>query len=594
MAKFYSAIKPKKLIVLGAGLGLMALSLLAAYFIYYQDKFYPYVYINQREVGGLTITKAQQLLLQEVESHEINWQSNQLVLQNGTASVSAQLSELDIAPDINQALETAWQESRNLFNFSPKQYDVPLKFDLVKIKVLLEALKEQSDDLGTPSAYIYQGNVLEVNKGVADRILPIEENMLLVAQHLENLSLGKIQRSDLNLQTTQHNTIIPLSEQEVEQALQRGQRFLQAKLTLKFDYQSVILSTQQLLDFVDLRSGFNKQKIAEYLQKLANEHINRPSRDAVFRYDDKTLEVLEFQADLSGLELDSQASQEAIKKFLQQVEDAEAAVAAETATTTEAAIELPLRSTPAVVQIKDTNNLGINEVVGFGESWYDHSSPNRIYNVDVATKRISQHIVAPQAEFSFNQTLGEVSSSTGYRDAYIIEGGMTKLSAGGGVCQVSSTLFRSLLDAGVKITRRLPHAYRVSYYEIGNEPGFDATVYSGNVDLRFVNDTPAHILIECQSDAQNLHMYCKLYGTSDGRTNEIVKYRKWGQSPALPTVYIPDPNLRKGQLRQIDWSASGIKAEFTNIIRDKDGQVLREDYYYSSYRPWAAKYLRGI
>jgi vancomycin resistance protein YoaR len=587
MAKIYSAIKPKKLIILGAGLGLMALSLLVAYFIYYQDKFYPYVYINQQAVGGLTITQAQQLLLRETENHQINWQSDQFVLQNDTASVSAQLSELDVTPDINLALETAWQGSRDLFDFTPKQYEVPLKFDLVKIKVLLEALKEQSDDLGQPIAYVYRSGALEVNQGVVDHILPIEENLLLVAQHLENLHLSSAQRSDLNLQTIQHSTITPLSEQEVEQALQRGQQFLKAKLTLKFDYQSVILPTQQLLDFVNPRSGFNEQEIDRYLQQLANERINRPSRDAVFRYDDKTLEVLEFQTDLDGLELDIQASQSTIEQFLQQVENANADA-------NEQVIELPLRSAPAAVQIKDTNNLGINEVIGFGESWYDHSIPNRIYNVDVATKRISQHIVAPQVEFSFNKTLGEVSSAAGYRDAYIIEGGMTKLSAGGGVCQVSSTLFRTLLDAGVKITRRLPHAYRVSYYEIGNEPGFDATVYSGNVDLRFVNDTPAHILIECQSDAQSLHMYCKLYGTSDGRSNEIIKYRKWAQVPALATVYIPDPSLRKGQLKQIDWSASGIKAEFTNVIRDKDGQVLREDYYYSNYRPWAAKYLQGI
>lgn len=89
-------------------------------------------------------------------------------------------------------------------------------------------------------------------------------------------------------------------------------------------------------------------------------------------------------------------------------------------------------------------------------------------------------------------------------------------------------------------------------------------------------------------------MFCKLYGTSDGRSTEITKYRKWGQSSALPTVYIPDPSLKPGQLKQIDWSASGIKTEFTNVIRDKDGAVVREDYYRSSYRSWAAKYLQGV
>jgi vancomycin resistance protein YoaR len=76
------------------------------------------------------------------------------------------------------------------------------------------------------------------------------------------------------------------------------------------------------------------------------------------------------------------------------------------------------------------------------------------------------------------------------------------LGDGGGVCQVSTTLFRSVLDAGLKVTRRLPHSYRVSYYELDTKPGVDATVYAGETDFRFINDTDHHILIHAEADSK--------------------------------------------------------------------------------------------
>jgi vancomycin resistance protein YoaR len=241
-----------------------------------------------------------------------------------------------------------------------------------------------------------------------------------------------------------------------------------------------------------------------------------------------------------------------------------------------------------------TNDLGIKELIGFGESWYAHSIPGRIHNVALTASKINDILIAPGEEFSFNRALGEVSAATGYKPGYIIQGGRSVLSDGGGVCQVSSTLFRALLDAGVKITRRLPHSYRVSYYEIGNKPGFDATVYSGNVDLRFLNDTPGYILLHTTSDSKNLYMTVALYGTSDGRTTEIINYKQYNARPAPATEYIPDPSLPPGKREQIDWAASGISTSFQNIVRKADGTVLYDDTYVSNYQPWSAKFLVGV
>src|SRR5690606_10285855 len=150
----------------------------------------------------------------------------------------------------------------------------------------------------------------------------------------------------------------------------------------------------------------------------------------------------------------------------------------------------------------------------------------------------------------------DVSAETGFQPAYVIKNGQTVLGDGGGVCQVSTTVFRAVLDAGLKVTRRLPHSYRVSYYELNSKPGVDATVYSGNIDLRFINDTDHAILIHAEADSKNLYMKVELYGTSDGRTTEIVDHVTWDYRPAPAAVYIPDPTLPAGQTKQVDWAAS--------------------------------------
>jgi vancomycin resistance protein YoaR len=281
-------------------------------------------------------------------------------------------------------------------------------------------------------------------------------------------------------------------------------------------------------------------------------------------------------------------SDKTVNDLTQKISEAESATEAG-----ELQLVADTKTTEPEISLEKTNNLGIKERVGYGNSEYDHSIPNRIHNVAITTDRVSNIILAPDEEFSFNKTLGEVSSRTGYRTAYVIKNGRTELGDGGGVCQVSTTLFRSVLNAGLEVTRRLPHSYRVSYYELDTKPGIDATVYSGDVDFRFKNDTGHHLLIHGQADSENLTMYYEIYGTSDGRTAQIVDHKVWDARPAPAPQYFDDPELPVGTTKQIDFATGGIKASFKNIIKDKNGDLIREEEYFSNYRPWSAKYLVG-
>lgn len=255
-------------------------------------------------------------------------------------------------------------------------------------------------------------------------------------------------------------------------------------------------------------------------------------------------------------------------------------------------IKAPIKIIKPEINNENVNNLGIKEVVGEGTSLFYHSIANRIYNINLAASKLNGLLIAPGEVFSFAKAIGDVSSFTGYKQAYVIENGRTVLGDGGGVCQVSTTLFRAALNAGLPIIERNPHAYRVSYYELDSGPGIDAAVYVPSVDLKFKNDTQNHILIQTYVDLQNLSLTFDLYGAKDGREVEITAPVILSQSPAPEPLYQDDPELPKGTVKQIDFAASGAKVFFKRTVK-KDGKTMINETFNSNYRPWQAVYLRG-
>jgi len=189
--------------------------------------------------------------------------------------------------------------------------------------------------------------------------------------------------------------------------------------------------------------------------------------------------------------------------------------------------------------------------------------------------------------------VGEVADVTGYQQAYVIRSGRTVLDDGGGVCQTSTTLFRAVMEAGLPIIERRAHSYRVGYYEQNAKPGLDATVFSPTTDFKFVNDTPAHILVQTIVNALARTLTVEIYGTSDGRKGEVVNHQVWDQAPPPPDLYQDDPSIPAGQVKQVDWSAWGAKVKFDYRVK-RGGETIYEKTFYQVYQPWQAMYLRGV
>ncbi len=310
--------------------------------------------------------------------------------------------------------------------------------------------------------------------------------------------------------------------------------------------------------------------------------IDIPVQEALFQFNNGR--VTAFRASRDGRAVHKE---EALARF------DEAVKALPHAPTYHIVINLPVYTAHPVATTEKANSFGIKELIGRGYSEFQGSIPGRIHNVALAAARINGVLIPPGETFSFNDAVGDISAATGYQSAYIIKEGRTVLGDGGGVCQVSSTLFRAALNAGLSIPERHAHAYRVHYYEEGGfKPGLDATVFSPSVDLKIKNDTPSHILIQTKTDTKNLTLTFELYGTHDGRSSEITNHIVWGESPPPPALYQDDPTLKAGVVKQVDWSAWGAKASFAYRVT-RGNEVLEDTTFVSNFRPWQAVYLRG-
>lgn len=370
-----------------------------------------------------------------------------------------------------------------------------------------------------------------------------------------------------------------ISEEMAEVSRNRTSALLDKEVKLLLGDRDWTVPDEEIVSFVSFTDGFNQEKIENFADELAKT-INAPPENASFRFENDRVSI--FKPSKDGITLKQAEFVDNFEKKLISLEQ----------TKESQQMEIPVLETPAKVSTGDANSLGIKELLGKGSSLFLGSISERIHNINLASLRLSGILIAPDEDFSFNRSLGDVSENTGFKQAYIIKQGRTVLGDGGGVCQVSTTLFRAAIAAGLPILERHAHAYRVHYYEEDLGPGFDATVFDPNADLKFKNNTQNYILIQSAVNLKKKALVFELFGTSDGRKTEIGKARVWDKVPPPPDLYQDDPTLPAGVVKQVDWKAWGAKAAFDYKVT-QDGEIIFEKTFTSVYKPWQAVFLRG-
>ncbi len=422
-----------------------------------------------------------------------------------------------------------------------------------------------------PSIYLAYGKVV-ITPGENGQL--VDEDLLI--ENIKN-RIGMFDKNTLEIPVKK---IEPrLTSTQMETLKSRAENLLGKKIVLKFENQQWTIDHELLISWLDAAS-WKESLITAWVSDLS-ENVDRAPQNAYFKFVG-TGKVEEFKTAKPGIVTKQNLLVRNIVEQADLLEKGKAPLD----------LLIPVLEIPPEINTGNVNNLGIKEVVGAGYSDFSGSIPNRVYNVGHSADALNGILIAPDEIFSFNKVIGDISAATGYKSAYVIKEGRTVLGDGGGVCQVSSTLFRAVLDAGLPIEERWAHAYRVHYYENDSQPGFDATIYGPTIDLRFKNDTGNYILIETVFEQSRNKLTINLYGTRDGRKVTISKPRVWDVTPPPPALYQNDPSLARGVVQQVDWSAWGAKAAFDWKVTRGD-QVLQERTFYSNYRPWQAVYLRG-
>jgi vancomycin resistance protein YoaR len=230
----------------------------------------------------------------------------------------------------------------------------------------------------------------------------------------------------------------------------------------------------------------------------------------------------------------------------------------------------PSRSTAEAQAMGITGTVASYETVYGGE-------PNRIHNVQLVAHLVDGKLIAPGATFSFNGATGERSAAKGFLEAPVIIDGEVQTGLGGGVCQVSTTVFNAAYEAGLPITARTNHALYISHYPLGR----DATVNYPDTDLKFVNDTAHWLLLRTYVGSYSLTV--RLYGAPQHRRVETVTapLRVVGPPTVEKTV---DATLEPGTTVVDD---PGVPAQATSVERKvyaPGGKLLSDATWYSSYR----------
>jgi len=584
--------------------GLVIFSLLIGglalgYGSYYADRIFPGVWIAGINLSGLEPTEAAARLANHFDYPE----NGKIILRDGEQFwlVSpAQLGfELDPVSTAVAAFNVGRQGNpviRIMQQFNAWYYGTTLSPQYLlnesTTQGFLTDIAKKTDRTVIEASLSVEGVNVNAVPGQVGRTFDIVATRDILVEQLQTMQDGEI---DLVITETPPDIL------DASQPAETARQILSAPLTLTYpdaqegapgpwtfepDFLAGMLSINKVSTphGASYQVGLNSEVLRVFLENLDPE-LAQTRQNARFIFNDDTRELEVIQPAVTGRALNVDATLASINQKLLTGEHT-----------------FPLEFTITTPEVGDQATgaeLGITDLVSAHTSYFYGSSAARIQNIQNAASQFHGVLIPPGASFSMGETLGDVSLDNGYAEALIIYGDRTIEGVGGGVCQVSTTLFRTAFFGGYAISERHSHAYRVYYYELRADgsvntelAGLDATVYFPLVDFKFSNDTPYWLLMETYVNAAARTLTWKFYSTSDGRT---VDWQTTGlQNVVEPPepFYEENPELAKGEVNQVDWAVEGADVSVSRTVT-RGGEVLYADTFHTNYMPWRAVYEYG-
>ena len=232
---------------------------------------------------------------------------------------------------------------------------------------------------------------------------------------------------------------------------------------------------------------------------------------------------------------------------------------------------IPLKVTYPSVSTNDIGSEAFPDLLSSFRTSFTSSNSNRSTNIRLCSEKINGTVLMPGGTFSFNQVVGKRTPEAGFKPATAYSGGKVVQEYGGGICQVSSTLYNAVLYANLEITERTNHGYKPSYVD----PGLDATVSWGGPDFKFTNNRDYPIRIVCDTSNKILNIY--IYGLKRDTDYKVVLDAQYVSTVNFKTVYQKDSSLASGQSRVIQSGSNGCKTATYKYLYDANGTLVSSE-----------------
>jgi vancomycin resistance protein YoaR len=302
---------------------------------------------------------------------------------------------------------------------------------------------------------------------------------------------------------------------------------------------------------IPFKISVNEERLKGYLSQLAQQ-VDVSAQDAYLVLNEK--KGAERVPERIGLALDQEASQ---KRIIAAVENRLSQV------------ELVVREIIPERTLEDLDRQGIREVVAVFTTRFDAANQDRSYNLKLGAAAIDGYVVEPGAVFSFNEVVGPREAEQGYREAPVIIENELVPGVGGGICQVSSTLYNAVLLAGLNPLERSNHSLPVAYVGLGR----DATVAYGSIDFKFRNNRPESVMLGTRVAEGEITV--AIFGTKrQGEKVDIVTTVE--EEIPFPVLFQEDPTLQPGETRLKQEGKPGYRVTVQRIIK-RAGQETREE-----------------
>jgi vancomycin resistance protein YoaR len=527
------------------------------------DRFAAGVKVDGVDVGGLTTGQAQKLLQKRFATVA----AQPLAIHAGGRRFSVTAGNLGVLPDWKRALADAHDQSSG--------FGVVRGFRRLYVRVF-------GSNVSAP-AHAYQpalGQLLDRISKAVDRprrdaslelrglhpvVVPARTGTVVDRARAASLivsALAALERTPVDLPL--RRDVPKVTSGDLAGAAARARTAVSEPLRLTLGPTYYRVPRWRIAKMLELPAGGSKKislggteadRFFARLEKV----VDRPARDARFSVDGSKVTIV---PSLDARVLD--------------VRETAARMLAAALSPTKRLAPIAVASKPAKLTTKDAQAMGITGAVSSYTTIYGGIA-NRIHNVQLVAHLIDDHLIAPGDEFSFNRTTGERTAAKGFLEAPVIINGELETGLGGGVCQVSTTVFNAAYEAGLKITARTNHALYISHYPQGR----DATVDYPDVDLRFVNDTGHWLLLRTFVGSSSLTV--TLYGTAVDR-KVVSDTAPLVTTGGPPVKTIKDPTLLKGRQVIDDPGSSSLATSVHRRVYTKDGKLLYDNTWYSSYR----------